>query len=729
MGAGQPDDGRLPSLVKSPSAAAVVGPSVGASNAEVGLPRVNSQPGLNKSPGLVTVKFRGDHGLRWEGTRVSGSVLQAWMLGVRPGWTIEKVAGQAVQTSDDIEEFLYKAVGTEKRYEVSFMKGQANFGTEAKERADREKRNIAKLRKTFVFQGTIDRTEHRGITYKQLERVFNFAEESCHIWHDTFPAKFSKTSGLPLAMDFMNLHHINAWVIKPATKTKKCSFVELLTGQPQQPVFFVSHWWGEPIVHFMQCLQAHMTTRGLSDEVPYWVCAYANRQHQLQSEISSDPKKSSFYKALEVARFNVLLILDHEATPFSRIWCGFEQSMCLERPSSPLDVATFTGSKAELLLQGLSHEEELMELQSPGKGIKAKVAREANFPIEIVSHGMAAELHKGEASVDDDRFRVLNSLLGRELQSPPLAEHPIYEETNARLHALFAAALFLRLTVGEADPWNDEKAEKRCIAASKALVHDVWRKSLDMHLEGLDSESCALLAESFPPNLMDLTLRLQCATINDEDMQILANGLPKNLKSLSLDFTNCKNLTDVGVAALSNVLDLEGTEVSFKLAGTRVSKEVQDWYAAEALKREEQGQDGQSRDYAAALGVTLCRSPETCEGLQMRAVPAATAMAAILAADSEQCRAKAAFRAINRIGERAFAVLDDNGAQKAKEMEAEMKAREAERKAMSSKRGGAKRGSSNQPPGLPAPAADPAQPPPADDAAQHPPADGGDGGD
>ena len=50
-------------------------------------------------------------------------------------------------------------------------------------------------------------------------------------------------------------------------------------------------------------------------------CALAssNNQHELSLDISDDPKKTSFYLAMQMCSF-VLLVLDKDATPFSRIW-------------------------------------------------------------------------------------------------------------------------------------------------------------------------------------------------------------------------------------------------------------------------------------------------------------------------------------------------------------------------------------------------------------------------
>ena len=45
--------------------------------------------------------------------------------------------------------------------------------------------------------------------------------------------------------------------------------------------------------------------------------AYANNQHQLSAEIKKNPRKTSFYRAIKLCA-GVLLILDSEATPFTR---------------------------------------------------------------------------------------------------------------------------------------------------------------------------------------------------------------------------------------------------------------------------------------------------------------------------------------------------------------------------------------------------------------------------
>eukprot|EP00435_Cladocopium_sp_Y103_P001731 s8678_g1.t1 len=80
---------------------------------------------------------------------------------------------------------------------------------------------------------------------------------------------------------------------------------------------FVSHAWLEPVCKFVACLKRHASLRQLSDQTAYWVCAYANNQHQLQNDICNNPRKTSFYRAIQLCA-GVLLVLDQNATPFKR---------------------------------------------------------------------------------------------------------------------------------------------------------------------------------------------------------------------------------------------------------------------------------------------------------------------------------------------------------------------------------------------------------------------------
>ncbi|CAE6927585.1 unnamed protein product, partial [Symbiodinium sp. CCMP2456] len=191
---------------------------------------------------------------------------------------------------EEIEEALTAAADQEKRYVVCFEKGQGKFGTEAKEKAEREKRQLTKLRKEFRYQGRIEKAEHRGTTVSQLERVCACLEENCSAWTDHLPAKMSKTSGQPLRIDFLNFYHLSKYLLLPMTQSRKCAFVEMLA-----------------------------------------------------SEITENPTEAPFNKPMEVCKFKLLVVLDPEALS-TRL---YEMAMSLDSSGATLDVACTDGPGAK----------------------------------------------------------------------------------------------------------------------------------------------------------------------------------------------------------------------------------------------------------------------------------------------------------------------------------------------------------------------------------------------
>eukprot|EP00435_Cladocopium_sp_Y103_P028075 s1396_g7.t1 len=141
-------------------------------------------------------------------------------------------------------------------------------------------------------------------------------------------AAAEQSAGKASAAAAFNLYHANFWVIEPATAGHGrggCSYVELVLSSRNSVC--------------VPCLAgAGVQVRGvpetcqLSDQTAYWVCAYANNQHQLQNEICNNPRKTSFYRAIQLCA-GVLLVLDQNATPFTRTfvwkwgWQGVSQGL------------------------------------------------------------------------------------------------------------------------------------------------------------------------------------------------------------------------------------------------------------------------------------------------------------------------------------------------------------------------------------------------------------------
>ena len=138
--------------------------------------------------------------------------------------------------------------------------------------------------------------------------------------------------------DTINLYDAVYYVVKPATEAQQCSYVELVAPAgmtAQTPRWFVSHWWGEPVKDFVKAVEKHSKVRfprgernevdcdrnTADEDVSYWVCAYANNQHALGSDIPADPRESAFFKAMQLCD-GVLVVLDASATVFTRSWCA-----------------------------------------------------------------------------------------------------------------------------------------------------------------------------------------------------------------------------------------------------------------------------------------------------------------------------------------------------------------------------------------------------------------------
>ncbi|CAE7926062.1 FBL4, partial [Symbiodinium necroappetens] len=204
---------------------------------------------------------------------------------------------------------------------------------------------------------TIPATEHRGISLVQLDCLLTFLQDMAAHWVETFGPQ----RGCGLQYATFNLYHAAFWVIGPATADygghgRGCSYVEMVakSAEAQRPTWFVSHPWSEPVPNFVTCLRKHAAVRGLPCSTSYWICAYANNQHELEQEISDDPCKTSFYKAMKLC-CGVVLILDVDTTALTRIWCCFEESVVAERDSQEpmlLDIATARCAEAHVVTDG-----------------------------------------------------------------------------------------------------------------------------------------------------------------------------------------------------------------------------------------------------------------------------------------------------------------------------------------------------------------------------------------
>lgn len=328
-------------------------------------------------------------------------------------------------------------------------------------------------------------TAERGISLRQLLNIARFLIRRCDAngdikgWMDKNP--HSPAFGKVLNIHTINLYQLTDVLLKPATAARQSSYVELVAEsvEAQRPDWFVSHWWGEPIFQFIVCIQHFSSKRG--GRSVFWVCAYANNQHKLSDDVTADPKASSFNQAMQISRGTVM-VLDSQATPFWRIWCGYETSTTMHAPGKVFDIVTFEmdrlhegqtqvlpklkdtgrldiGGRVQMISDGLlPSDEELMqkEIQMGLTPESKKAEREQLFPYPLMKRGLNISIQNAQASVELDRVHILNSIRWgddvpgptiEDLEAPPVADHWRYNRLNDALRARFAMALLSRATI------------------------------------------------------------------------------------------------------------------------------------------------------------------------------------------------------------------------------------------------------------------------------------------
>ena len=206
--------------------------------------------------------------------------------------------------------------------------------------------------------------EMRGITLEQLLAVVANMERRCveEEWVSTTSTTTSdlnttsdSESELPLTPEQVTWYDLNEYIILPYTQKSEASFVETLpsTAGTQPPRFFISHAWSETVHHTIDCIQQMIYDMnrnydvgdekkggGMTRHTPFWICAFSVNQHQLHDDMgmsmedsksSTDPRDLGFAKAMQVANYRTLVVLDKDGTIFTRIWCLFELYISLLR--------------------------------------------------------------------------------------------------------------------------------------------------------------------------------------------------------------------------------------------------------------------------------------------------------------------------------------------------------------------------------------------------------------
>ena len=327
--------------------------------------------------------------------------------------------------------------------------------------------------------------EFRGITLRQLRAIIANVKRRCvkERWVST---KDNKTLLTP---DTVTMYDINKYVIMPFTMESEASFVETLpsTAGTQPPKFFVSHTWGTPFYHTTACIQQliedfkvnridkndNRRGGGMTEDTPIWICAFANNQHHVQNAIPEDISETGFSKAMEVANYRTLFILDKDGNAFSRIWCLLEIYLTLIQIQVQIQVqvqvqenenekgddlvepdcngllAMYT-AHAHTWYQGTEFAEERKAVgiiqggaTSDSSFANITAFREQHFPIDRILNAVTIMVETAVASIGADKKHILNVLAGNidNLDAEPPKEHTNYAALNEAVQDAFASSI------------------------------------------------------------------------------------------------------------------------------------------------------------------------------------------------------------------------------------------------------------------------------------------------
>lgn len=326
---------------------------------------------------------------------------------------------------------------------------------------------------------------------------------------------------------------------------ESCSYKELVSSEPCRPVWFCSHWWGEAVFEFIDCCEEHARLRGLDrSSATYWTCAYANRQHSLESDIGGALEQTSFHKAMTVSQ-GVLLHLDPDAIAFTRIWCDFEIYSAVSDEEKGLDIITLCHGAPQLLCN----------TQLPSESARARNLREAKFPISLLVKGMYARLQDGEATSAADKIAILEYISEHGPCGQDGEEN--LRRVNSALNAIFARSAWPQ-AVKRGMVLDFDRRRPGALQLPDVLCRDAEARSLHMSLEHNDAVTdaeVANIAAALTPNLVDLKLSFEgCQHVSSAGLAAVSLRLPPQLQILKLDFLGCNRVDDVGLRTLADNL-------------------------------------------------------------------------------------------------------------------------------------------------------------------------------
>ncbi|CAE7880526.1 unnamed protein product, partial [Symbiodinium sp. KB8] len=220
-----------------------------------------------------------------------------------------------------------------------------------------------------------------------------------------------------------SMYYVCSNLVVPLTKPFKLSYAEL--AGPSEVVWFVSHYWGMPLRHFIEAIQSHSQSRAAARAAlpSYWVCTFSNNQWKVAEELGQgDWQDSSFFKALRSQTCKgTLMIIDEQALPLHRAWCLFEVLQTVLRSQGDQDFTGFSlGTSSGVLNEGGVGSDLCLVIANKLATLDLRDAEASNRDDEIMIRRLVEAMPGG--------FDAMNDFIRASIHSALLSMRSRFEE-------------------------------------------------------------------------------------------------------------------------------------------------------------------------------------------------------------------------------------------------------------------------------------------------------------
>eukprot|EP00929_Paragymnodinium_shiwhaense_P020861 TRINITY_DN1376_c0_g1_i1.p1 TRINITY_DN1376_c0_g1~~TRINITY_DN1376_c0_g1_i1.p1 ORF type:complete len:1061 (+),score=153.06 TRINITY_DN1376_c0_g1_i1:81-3263(+) len=467
--------------------------------------------------------------------------------------------------------------------------------------------------------------EERAASLEQLEQLLSECLRRC-VQEHWLRCRPEGAGGNRLAAGHSaaDMHKVVQRFLKPLTRERRCSYVEVVATSPQPAMWFVSHWWGEPFQDTMACLRTQSADRQHSVDTAYWLAATAVRHWEPEpTDLCSSGGASGgvFARPLSsvadslAARVmrrckGTVWIIDRDASCFARAWCCWEVWTALLVQQSAADGSQQQGS--EKLLLDVYSAAGCPAALGPGGGVlgdagpaavglvdgfaavdmagaedvtasssvaaaawRAKCLREGRFPLAIMKLALGLKMHDSKASSSAERDYIMDGLLtgfaneaeaeDRDACTLKLAQSSVDSTLRARL--------FTHGTM-----WRQLLQSGAYLPAYGTTLQTSRLSSVAMCVGFCDAFVDASLAE-LAVTLREGSIRLRSlqlcmaeSQVSDAGVQALCESLPASLEVLILDLGGCSKLGGETIQHLATLLrdrQLKLRQLALELGGCR----------------------------------------------------------------------------------------------------------------------------------------------------------------